>query len=147
MNTELVNIAHALRVATQHGASSYYTPFKEALFADKAIKKAIVAEVQGPKRTVYKMPRTLAEEFGRRYAGARPKSRQAVPTACPAPEKDPRQLELDLPEPQVAAEDGQEELKSAVSLLSQRVSRLEAMLHSMDAKLVRLLILWEGDDK
>ena len=147
MNTEFVSIAHALHVATQHGASSFYTPFKRALFADKAVKRAIVAEAQGPKRTVYKMPRTLAEEFGRRYAEAHPKSRQAVPTACPAPEKDPRQLELDLPEPQVAAEDGQEGLKSAVELLSKRVDRLEEMLHSMDAKLARLLTLWEGDDK
>ena len=150
MNTELVNIAHALRVATQHGASSYYTPFKQALFADKAVKRTIIAEAQGARRTVYRMPRDVAEEFGRRYAAERPKKRTVVPVkAAVIPHKD--QLELPLPEPeqtpQTTPQDSQEELKSAVSLLPQRVSRLEEMLHSIDTKLVRLLLLWEGDDK
>ena len=154
MNTEFVNIAHALHVATQHGASSFYTPFKQALFADKAVKRAIIAEAQGARRTVYRMPRDVAEEFGRRYAAEHPKKRTVVPVkAAVIPHKD--QLELPLPEPepepeqtpQTTPQDSQEELKSAVSLLSQRVSRLEEMLHSIDTKLVRLLLLWEGDDK
>ncbi len=152
MNTELVNIAHALHVATQHGASSYYTPFKQALFADKAVKRTIIAEAQGARRTVYRMPRDVAEEFGRRYAAKHPKKRTVVPVkAAVIPHKD--QLELPLPEPEQppAQEKYQEkfpeQLKSELSLLNQRVERLESMLHSMDAKLVRLLLLWEGDDK
>lgn len=152
MNTELVNIAHALHVATQHGASSYYTPFKQALFADKAVKRTIIAEAQGARRTVYRMPRDVAEEFGRRYAAEHPKKRTVVPVkAAVIPHKD--QLELPLPEPEQppAQEKYQEkfpeQLKSELSLLNQRVERLESMLHSMDAKLVRLLLLWEGDDK
>ena len=140
MNTELVNISHALKVATQHGASSFYTPFKEALFADKAVKKALVTEAQGPRRTVYKLPRDMAEEFGRRYAQTRPKQRSVAQPA-------PAQLELTLTVPEATEEQGQEPLKSAVAMLTQRVERLESMLHSMDAKLVRLLMLWEGDDK
>ena len=150
MNTEFVSIAHALHVATQHGASSFYTPFKQALFADKAVKRAIIAEAQGARRTVYRMPRGVAEEFGRRYAAEHPKKRTVVPVkAAVIPHKD--QLELPLPEPeqtpQTTPQDSQEELKSAVSLLSQRVSRLEEMLHSIDTKLVRLVLLWEGDDR
>lgn len=149
MNTELVNIAHALHVATQHGASSFYTPFKQALFADKAVKRTIIAEAQGARRTVYRMPRDVAEEFGRRYAAEHPKKRTVVPVkAAVIPHKD--QLELPLPElepEQTTPQDSQEDLKSAVELLSRRVDRLEEMLHSMDAKLARLLTLWEGDDK
>ena len=146
MNTELVNITHALHVATQHGASSFYTPFKQALFADKAVKRTIIAEAQGARRTVYRMPRDVAEEFGRRYAAEHPKKRNVVPVSAAVTPRS-EQLELELPMPETPSENGQEDLRSAVELLSKRVDRLEEMLHSMDAKLARLLTLWEGDDK
>ena len=146
MSTQLVNISHALKTAVNHGASSFYTPFKEALFADKTVKRTIIAEAQGARRTVYRMPLAVAEEFGRRYAAEHPKQRNVVPVSAVAiPNKD--QLELPLPEPEQppAQEKGQEQVKSELTLLSQRVERLESMMHSMDTKLVRLLMIWEDD--
>ena len=142
MSTQLVNISHALKVAVSHGASSSYTPFKQALFADKAIKRTIVAEAQGPRLTVYKLPLAIAEEFGKRYANEHPKMRHHTPITQAAPVH-PDQLQLDLVEP----DDTPPVEDDRIDILTKHVERLGQLLHSMDTKLVRLLMMWEGDDK
>ena len=121
MNNNLMTLNAVLQAAVAEGASSYYTPFKEAIFEDAEVKAALVAVAQGPKRVAYFMPQDVGIRFAKAYAAKHQKKVKEAPIT-----EQPVQMELPL-----ESDDRLNRLEALVIANHNRLINIERLVHQL----------------
>lgn len=137
--SNLIALNSVLNKAIELGSTATYETFKEAVFADAAMKSSITAVAQGPKRNIYLVPADIGMAFAERFAAKHPKKQ---------PKPVPEQLQLELPTDDLPT--SVDEMHSQINALMQEVRSLRAdmallqgMALGMNHKIDKLTSVWE----